>query len=230
MKIAAPNMDMGYDRAITIFSPEGRLLQVEYAQKAVSSGAISMGITCKDSVILIANRRKVDTLLVADAVKKIFNMDKHVGVAAAGIMADARILVRIGREKAQQHMLTYGERIDVDSLVRHLADLMQAYTQYGGTRPFGISLLFGGVDKKGPGLFVADPTGTYFQYKAFAVGDGSAAANTLLATSYKPGMSTEQGLKLAQSILKKVLKREYSAEKIECVIAKRSGLKKEIIK
>ena len=222
-------MDMGYDRAITIFNPEGRLLQVEYAQKAVSSGAISMGIVCKDGVILIANRRKVDSLLVSGAVQKIFNLDKHVGAAAAGIMADARILVKQGRNHAQQHMLTYGERIDLNSLVRFIADIMQAYTQYGGIRPFGISVLFGGVDKKGSQLYVVDPTGTYFQYKARAVGDGSTAANTLLAANYKPDLSIEQGLKLAKSILKKVLKREYSPEKIECVIVKRSGIKKETI-
>ena len=225
MKIA-PNMDMGYDRAITIFNPEGRLLQVEYAQKAVASGAISMGIACKDCVVLIANRRKDDSLLVAGTVQKIFNLDKHIGAAAAGIMADARILVKNGRDHSQQHMLTYGERIDLRSLVVHIADVMQAYTQYGGIRPFGISLLFGGVDKKGPQLHVVDPTGTYFQYKARAVGSGSAAANTLLAAKYKDGMSAEQGVKLAKDILKKVLKREYAPERIECVVVKPSGIKK----
>jgi len=192
MKLA-PNMDMGYDRAITIFNPEGRLLQVEYAQKAVASGAIAMGITCKDSVILIANRRKVDSLLVAETVQKIFSLDKHVGIAAAGIMADARVLVKHARDHAQQHMLTYGERIDMGSIVKYVADIMQAYTQYGGARPFGVSILFGGVDKKGPQLHVVDPTGTHFQYKARAVGDSSEAANALLASGYKEGMSTEQG-------------------------------------
>jgi len=226
MKIA-PNMDMGYDRAITIFNPEGRLLQVEYAQKAVASGAITIGLVCKDCVILVADRRKSDSLLVANTLQKIFGLDKHIGAAAAGIMADARILVRIGRDHAQQHMLTYGERIDTNSLVRHIADIMQAYTQYGGIRPFGISLLFGGVDKTGPQLHVVDPTGTYFQYKARAVGSGATAANALLSAKYKDSMSSEQGIKLAKNILKKVLKREYSPEKIECFVVKHSGIKKE---
>lgn len=217
--------NIGYDRAITIFNPEGRLLQVEYAQKAVSSGAVSLGITCKDSVILIANRRKDGELLVPEGVQKIFALDQHVCAAAAGIMADARVLVKNSRDHAQQHMLTYGERIDTNSLVRYVADIMQAYTQYGGIRPFGISMLFGGVDKKGSSLYVVDPNGTYFRYKARAVGSGAPAANKLLKSKYKDGMSTKDGLKLAKTILKKVLKKDYSAEKIECLVVKRSGTK-----
>jgi len=231
MKIApSPDQAMGYDRAITIFSPDGRLLQVEYATKAVSSGALAMGIVCKDGVVLIADRRKVDELLVEEGVQKIFDLDEHVSVAAAGIMADARILVKNGRNFAQQHTLTYGEKVDIAGAVTHIADIMQAYTQYGGIRPFGISLLFGGVDKKGNHLFVVDPTGSFFKYKAKAVGEGAPAANAFLKTAYKEDVTTEQAIKLAKDIFKKVLRKDFAKEKLECSIIKQSGIEKRVIR
>jgi len=221
---------MGYDRAITVFNPEGRLLQVEYAQKAVSSGAIAMGLVCKDAVVLMANRPKVDGLLVIEHTQKIFDIDKHVSSAAAGIIADARVLVKNARDNAQQHRLTYGEGVDIKSLVTYIANIKQTYTQYGGIRPFGISMLIGGIDSQGSALYITEPTGTYFRYHARAVGLGAEQANSLLAKHYKPGMSAEEGLKLAQKILKQVLKKDYTPAKIECSIVRKSGITKQTVK
>ena len=137
-------------------------------------------------------------------------------------MADARILVKTGRNYAQQHRMTYVEPVDVEGVVKYIADLKQAYTQYGGIRPFGISMLIGGQDKKGGHLFVTDPTGTYFSYKAKAIGAGATEADKILAAKYKDGMKKEDGCKLVQSILKKVLKKEYSKDRIECLVVHRN--------
>jgi len=221
---------MGYDRAITVFSPDGRLLQVEYATKAVSSGALALGIVCKNGVVLMAERRMSDRLLADNGFQKIFKVDDHIGVAAAGIMADARILVRNGRNFAQQHILTYGEKTDIAGIVTHIADIMQAYTQYGGIRPFGISLIFGGVDKKGNHLFVVEPTGTFFKYLAKAVGEGSEVANTLLREHYREDITCEEAIKLAKTIFKKTLKKEYSASRLECSVITDSGIENRSIK
>ena len=139
-------------------------------------------------------------------------------------MDDARVLVKSGRNYAQQHRMTYGEPIDVEGIVKHIADIKQAYTQYGGIRPFGISMLIGGQDKKGAHLFVTDPTGTYFNYKAKAIGAGAPEADKLLASRYKDNMKVEDGCKLAQSILKKVLKKEYNKDRIECLIVRGTGV------
>lgn len=215
---------MGYDRAITIFSPDGRLLQVEYAKKAVSAGAIALGIACKDAVVIAADKHRADGLLVPDAIRKIFELDKCIAAAAAGIMADARILVKSGRNYAQQHKMTYGEPIDVEGIVKYISDIKQAYTQYGGIRPFGISMLIGGNDKKGHHLFVTDPTGTYFKYKAKAIGVGATEADKLLTSKYREGMKAEDGVKLAQLVLKKVLGKEYSGKRIECSVIKEDAI------
>ncbi len=219
-----PHQAMGYDRAITVFSPDGRLLQVEYAKKAVSLGAIALGIATKNSIVLVADRHRQDGLLIAEAVRKIFQMDEHVTAAAAGIMSDARVLVKQGRSYAQQHKMTYGEKIDIESLVRFISDIKQNYTQYGGIRPFGISILIGGIDKKGAHLYVTDPTGIYFKYKAKAIGNGSNEANAMLEKKYKDNMTTEDAIKLAKEVLKKVLDKEYSHDRLECAVVTKDGV------
>ncbi len=164
-----PNQVMGYDRAATMFSPDGRLLQVEYAKKAVSLGAMAVGVAYKDGIVLMADRHRIDKLLVAESVKKIAKISDKILATSAGYIPDARVLVKRCRVKAQQHKLTYGEDIDVEGLIKYVSDIIQAYTQYGGIRPFGVSLLLGGVDSKGPQLFLLEPTGTYFQYKAKSI-------------------------------------------------------------
>ena len=194
---------MGYDRAITLFSPDGRLLQVEYAKKTVRQGSTALGIVTKDAVLLLADKRIVDKLVVPESVEKIFEIDEHVAAAASGIISDARVLVDDVRVRAQQHRMTYDTPIDVLTIVKRVADVKQMFTQSGGLRPFGVSLLIGGINAGKPVLYETDPTGIYFEYLASVIGEGEQLIMDYLHKNYKSNMSFEQGLKLgAQCLLK----------------------------
>lgn len=219
-----PSQVMGYDRAITMFSPDGRLLQVEYAKKAVSLGAMALGIAFKDGIVLMADRHRIDKLLVADSVKKIAKINDKILATSAGYIPDARVIIKRCRVKAQQHRLTYGEDIDVEGLTKHVADIIQAYTQYGGIRPFGVSLLIGGADSKGPQLFLLEPTGTYFQYKAKAIGMSSTEANEFLEKEYREKMDKAEAIKLAIQTFKKALGKEYSVDRLETSVVTKDGI------
>lgn len=211
-----PNQVMGYDRAITVFSPDGRLLQVEYAKKAVGLGALALGITFKDGVLLMADRHRTDKLLINESVKKVFKIESHINLTSAGFISDARVIVKRSRVRAQQHKITYGEPIDIEGLVRYIADLEQAYTQYGGIRPFGISLLIGGIEpRKGASLYLIEPSGIYFKYRAKAVGMSSEEANKILEKGFKENMDLKAAVKLAVSAFKKVLGKEFALSRLE---------------
>jgi proteasome alpha subunit len=219
-----PNQVMGYDRAITVFSPDGRLLQVEYAKKAVSLGALALGIAFKDGLLLMADRHRTDKLLVPKSVKKVFIIENHIGMTSAGFISDARVIVKKARLRAQQHKITYGEPMDIEGLVKYLADTEQAYTQYGGIRPFGVSLLIGGFEAKGPTLYLIEPSGIYFQYKAKAVGTNSEeAADKLLEKGYKDNMDRKTAIKLAVSVFKKVIGKDFSVNRLETSIITTKG-------
>ncbi len=209
---------MGYDRAITMFSPDGRLLQVEYAKKTVKQGSTAIGVTTNESVILVTDKRVVDSLIVPGAVEKIFQIDDHLITTASGILPDARVLVERAQVRAQQHLVTYDTPIEVISIVKDLTSLMQLTTQSGGYRPFGVSMLIAGVDKDGVKLYVTDPVGVYNQYRAAAIGEKGDEAEELLRKEWKAGMTHEAGLKLAFSVLKRVLTDQLSAERIDCAI------------
>ena len=163
---------MGYDRAITMFSPDGRLLQVEYAKKTVKQGSTAIGMVCSDGVLLVTDKRIVDPLVVTEAIEKIFQIDEHIVATASGIISDARVLIERAQIKAQQHQVTYDSPIDVLSVVKNICDLKQMCTQSGGLRPFGVSILVAGIDVDGPKLFETDPTGIFFQYNAVVIGEG----------------------------------------------------------
>lgn len=219
---------MGYDRAITMFSPDGRLLQVEYAKKTVRQGSTAIGMVCKDGVLLVTDKRIVDKLIVAESVEKIWQVDDHVAITAAGILSDARILVERAQLKAQEHKVTYDSPIDVLTIVRDLANLEQMCTQSGGLRPFGVSLLIAGADETGLKLFETDPTGIYFQYKATAIGEGELEVKSILSKEYKESITLEDGMKLALSALKKTITDGFDAERIDAVFV--TAEKKEYIK
>lgn len=214
---------MGYDRATSVFSPDGRLLQVEYAKTAVSKGALTLGIVCKDGVVLMADRRLGSKLLIKDSVRKVLKIDDHVIFTASGLISDARLLVKKTRIKAQQHRLVYGNKIDIDSLIKYVADIEQLYTQYGGIRPFGISVLLAGVDSK-PRLYLSEPSGIYFGYLAKAIGNKAEEANKMLEKEYKEGLTIKQGLDLANQVFKKALGKEYSAGRIEVKAVTKKGV------
>lgn len=198
-----PPQQSAYDRAITVFSPDGRLFQVEYAREAVRTGATSIGIVSKDGVALIAHKRIVSSLIVGESHEKIFALDKHVAAASSGLVADARKLVDMGRLECQKHHLTYDEAIPVEMLAKKLGDHIQFYTQFGGVRPYGVSLLIAGVSDSMSRLFETDPSGALFEYKATAIGSGKKVVEELMEKEYKDGMPEQEAVKLAIKALKK---------------------------
>jgi proteasome alpha subunit len=186
----------GYDRAITVFSPDGRLYQVEYAIETVRRGTLALGIRCKDGVLL-AVEEKTRKLQISDVTQKIFQIDDHIGVAAAGYIPDARTQVDHARFFAQSNRLIYDEVVDVEGVAKNLADMAQQYTQYAGARPFGVALILAGVDKNGIGLYLTDPSGTYIGYDAVAIGAGSEQVTEHLEKNYRDDISLEKACILA---------------------------------
>jgi len=209
---------MGYDRAITMFSPDGRLLQVEYAKRTVRLGNTAIGIMCKDGVILVTDKRLVDKLVVPEAIEKIFKIDDHIMATAAGILSDARVLVERAQVKAQQHKVEFDTPIDNLHIVKDICNLKQLCTQSGGLRPFGVSLLVAGIDERGITLYETDPTGLYYQYKAAVIGEGESDIEETLHKEYKEDMTMEEGLKLAMKLLKKSLNANFKAERIDAAM------------
>lgn len=206
---------MGYDRAITIFSPDGKLYQVEYAFEAVRKGWTTLGIKCSSGIVLAAEKKKSVPLMDVATVEKIFKVDDHIGVTFAGLAADGRILVDYARLRAIQHRLLYDEPIPVETLTKRIGDVKQSYTQHGGVRPFGVALIIGGVDDAGPHLFMTEPSGQYLGYKARAVGVGEGVANDFLERNYKVEMSIEEAIVLAIQSLMKTSDRAYTSESLE---------------
>jgi len=214
---------MGYDRAITMFSPDGRLLQVEYAKKTVRLGNTAIGMVCKDGVLLVTDKRIIDKLVVPEAIEKVFQVDDHIMATAAGIISDARVLIERSQVKAQQHRVTYDAPMDILSVVKDVCNLKQLTTQSGGLRPFGVSLLIAGEDEDGLKLFETDPTGIFNQYKATVIGEGETEAEEEIHKGYKDSLSVEDGLKLAVKAMKKVLKDDLNAERVDAAYIKKGG-------
>ncbi|MFH1222455.1 MAG: archaeal proteasome endopeptidase complex subunit alpha [Candidatus Micrarchaeota archaeon] len=205
-----------YDRAITVFSPDGRLFQVEYAKEAVKRGATSIGICSKDSVVFVATKTIHSKLVVPDSLKKVFEVDEHIAVTASGLIADARRLVETARVEAQKHRITYNEPAPVETIARSVCDLMQVYTQYGGIRPFGVSLLIGGVDAdKRPELYEAEPSGAMTAYYADSVGSAKKEVDEFMEKKYKEGMTTDETIRLAVDALKKTQEGAITAVGVE---------------
>ncbi|KHO45875.1 MAG: proteasome alpha subunit [archaeon GW2011_AR3] len=216
MQQPMPHQIMGYDRAITMFSPDGRLLQVEYAKKTVKQGSTAIGMTCSDGVILVTDKRIVDELVVPEAVEKIFQIDDHIGSTASGILSDARVLIERAQVRAQQHRVVYDSPIDTLTIVKDICNLKQITTQSGGLRPFGVSVLIAGIDNGTPKLFETDPTGIYFQYKATVIGEGETVIEEILHKEYKTDLTIDEGMKLAVNSLAKFLDKNFNAERIDC--------------
>ena len=194
-KMFAPSA--GYDRAITIFSPDGRLYQVEYALETVRRGSLAVGIRTKDGIVL-AVEEKGRKLQSGDSVIKMFQIDDHVGAVGAGYIPDARIQVDSARVLAQSNRLIYDEPVDIEAIAKKIADMNQQYTQYAGVRPFGVSLIIAGVDEgSGPVVFLADPTGTYSGFAAIAIGQGSDQVNDYLEKNYAADLSLDAAVTLA---------------------------------
>ena len=191
------SQQQAYDRGITIFSPDGRLYQVEYAREAVSRGTASVGVRTSDGVVLGAVRRVRSPLMERSSVEKLHKADGHVGIPSAGHVADARQLIDFARRRAQTERLRYDEPIGVETLTKSVTDHIQQYTQTGGARPFGVALLVGGVDASEPRLFETDPSGTPYEWKATAVGGDREEIQSVLEEGYTEEMDLEAGIDLA---------------------------------
>jgi len=213
----------GYDRAITVFSPDGRLYQVEYAIETVKRGTIALGIKTKYGIIFAADERP-RKLQVVDEPQKLFKIDQHIGIAAAGYIPDARkqvddarffSQVDDARFFSQSSKIVYDESVSVETVTKHIADQCQQYTQYAGARPIGVALIIGGVDQNGNSLFLTDPSGTYIPYNAVAIGADSDRVTEFLKKHYKPEMTLEESKMLAISSINMVSNDAKGSEHIK---------------
>jgi proteasome alpha subunit len=207
-----------YDEASTIFSPDGRLYQVEYAREAVKKGSTTMGFKWKDGVLLLAHKPETSRLVNIRALEKIYQIDDHIACAATGLIADGRHLVEIAREEAQWNKVRYDEPISVKELVNILCEYEHMYTRFDGVRPFGVVLLIGGIDATGKHLFSTDPSGAYLGYKAVCEGKKSNDAMTQFTKTYTTNQSLHQVLELGLQTLRKFSKQKFNAEMVEAVV------------
>lgn len=205
------NQMMGYDRAVTMFSPDGHILQVEYAEKTVRLGSASIGIVCSDGVVIVADKRVSDPLIVPESGNKIIEIDSHIMATAAGILSDARILLDREQVIAQQHRVTYDTPIDVISIIKDLSDIKQQYTQHPGVRPFGIAVMIAGVDNR-PKLYVSDVTGNYLEYHASAIGENDGKIKEKLREKYEKSIKIEEAIKTALAIFKEIKGKAFNIE------------------
>ncbi len=210
---------MAYDRGITVFSPDGRLFQVEYAREAVKKGSTTIGLKYEGGVALIVDRRSSSRLLEPKSTEKIHEIDDYIGCATSGLVADARILVDEARKDAQIHRVNFGENISVEMLVKKVCDYKQNYTQYGGVRPFGTALLVAGTDDLGVHLFETDPSGALVAYKATGIGSGRAAVMDVFEKDFKDGMPFEEAAQLGLRALEAAIEEKPKAESVEIGIA-----------
>lgn len=228
-------MSRRYDTRTTIFSPEGRLYQVEYAMEAISNAGSAIGILAKDGVVLAAEKRITSKLLDTHAVgvrrEKMYRLDDHVAAVVAGITADANILVNYCRLAAQRYMFAFQEPIPVEQLVRSVCDRKQGYTQFGGLRPFGVSLLYAGWDAhRGFQLYQSDPSGNYGGWKATAVGANHQGATNILKSDYKDDISLEEAVKLSIKVLSKTMdSTSLSTDKVEVAVISRDEATNQVV-
>jgi proteasome alpha subunit len=219
---------MGYDRAITVFSPDGRLFQVEYAREAVKRGTTSVGIKARDGVALLVDKRISSRLLEPQSTEKIFQVDDHIGAVTSGLVADARALVDRARVDAQINRVVYNEPIGIETLAKKIADHKQTFTQYGGVRPYGTALLIGGIDDSGPRLFETDPSGALLMVKATGIGSGRNAVMEFLEEKYNEDIDIGNAIQLGLEALYKATEGKLTVDTIEiaAVDAKDNRFKK----
>jgi proteasome alpha subunit len=198
------SQQQAYDRGITIFSPDGRLYQVEYAREAVKRGTASIGVRASDGVVLAVDKRIRSPLMERSSVEKLHKADDHIGIASAGHVADARQLIDFARRRAQVNQLRYGEPIGVETLTKNVTDHIQQYTQVGGARPFGVALIIGGIENGEPRLYETDPSGTPYEWKALAVGADRGDIREYLEEHYGEDAPLDDGIALTLEALASV--------------------------
>lgn len=207
--------ESGYSFSLTTFSPSGKLLQLEHALKAVQQGKTSLGIQATNGVVLATEKKLPSILVEESSVEKIQHFTGNIGVVYSGMGPDFRVIVRKGQKAAQKYYLQYGESIPVLQLVREVAAIAQEFTQSGGVRPFGISILVAGVDDDGPQLFQIDPSGAYFGWRASAIGKNFSNAKTFLEKRYAEDMELEDAIHTALLTLREGFEGEMDSSNIE---------------
>ncbi len=195
----------GYDMAITQFSPEGRLFQVEYAIEAVRRGTTAIVCRNKNSVVFAVEKKSSQLQEETLGSEKIFKIDDHIGVAIAGLTADARVLIDRARVQAQINLLNYDEKISVKDSTLNICEYKQVFTQNAGVRPFGVSFLIAGIDGNGTSLYLTDPSGAMWSYYAFAIGSGATEARAYLEEHYKKDIIDEELKLLPLRALKELM-------------------------
>ena len=224
MQIIAPD-GMGYDRVVTVFSPDGRLFQVQYAMEAVKRGATVIGIKAKDGVAMLADKKILHSLIRERSIEKVYQVDDHVGAATIGLVADGRKLIEQARVQAQRNRLVYDESITVRQLVFDVSSYMQIFTQYGGLRPFGVTVLMAGYDSE-PRLYEIDPSGTPTEWSATAVGEGRPEVMKVLDAKYTENITLKEAFPLGIDALKKFLKEKFSIKRVEVAEITEKGFRK----
>ena len=215
----------GYDMAITQFSPEGRLFQVEYAIEAVRRGTTSIVCRNKNSVVFTVEKKSSELQEIIGS-EKIFKVDDHIGVAIAGLTADARVLVDRARVQAQVNILNYDETISVKDSTLNICEYLQLFTQNAGVRPFGVSFLIAGVDSNGEAsLYLTDPSGAMWGYKAFAIGSGATEARAYLEENYKEDISDEDLKLLPLRTLKELMGENLNKDTCDVAFIMKDDLK-----
>ena len=211
---------MGYDRTATMFSPDGHLLQVEYAEKTVRLGVSSIGMVCSDGVFIIADKRVEDKLIVSESANRVHEVDSHIIASTAGITSDARVLIEQAQVLAQQHKVTYDSEIEPELIIKEISNIKQKFTHYGGARPFAVSMMLAGINSKKPQLFTSDVTGSYFMYNANAIGENDEKIKEKLREKYKKDLTIKKGIKLALEIFKEVKGDKFNINKFESAYIK----------
>ena len=207
-----PNIQ-AYDRGV-MFNPDGRLFQVEYAKEAVRKGATSIGLIAKDSVVFVAHKNITDPLAVPSTIQKVFMVDSHIGATYSGMVADGLHIIGIARDSAQQHRFIFNEVKSIESVAKDLAAYMMQATQYGGIRPYAVSILIGGIDTQ-PRLFEIEPGASFLGYKADAIGSGKKAASDILVKEYKDNMPLDDAISLGVKIIKKVTDTKVTPDNLD---------------
>jgi proteasome alpha subunit len=210
------HQQMGYDRTATMFTPEGHLLQVEYAEKAVRLGSASIGMVCADGVFILADKRNEDKLIVPRSANKIYEIDSHIIGSVAGIVSDARVLIDRAQLIAQQNRITYDSPIETELIIKEISNIKQQFTQYGGARPFGVSIMIAGVNSKIQ-LYSSDITGNYLEYYAHAIGENDDKIREKLKEKYKKDLNLKKGIKTALEIFKEIQGQKFDINRFELV-------------
>ncbi len=223
MPIDMQHQAMGYDRTATMFSPEGHLLQVEYAEKTVRLGSSSIGMVCSDGVFILADKRVTDKLVVQKSASKVFEIDGHLIASVAGIVSDARVLIEKAQVLAQQHRVTYDSPIEPELIIKEISNIKQQFSQYGGARPFGVSMMLAGLNNKNPELYISDVTGNYLGYKANAIGEDDEKIKEKLREKYEDGLTMKKGVKIALEIFKEIQGDKFNISKFELAVISKEG-------